>query len=110
MSTDMVVVVTPTAIDAMLNAVGPVTSNGQEVSNVSSIDFLREDQSNHGATRGDAIENLAQGIIDAANKNDKKSELIKVGIEQYTQGNIKAVPSDKVAQFISYEGMNSLIN
>lgn len=110
MSTDMVVVVTPTAIDAMLNAVGPVTSNGQEVSNVSSIDFLREDQSNHGATRGDAIENLAQGIINAANKNDKKSELIKVGIEQYTQGNIKAVPSDKVAQFISYEGMNSLIN
>ena len=58
MSTDMVVVVTPTAIDAMLNAVGPVTSNGQEVSNVSSIDFLREDQSNHGATRGDAIEIL----------------------------------------------------
>lgn len=109
MSTDIVIVVTPTAIDAMLNAVGPVYSDGQEVSNVSSIDFLREDQSDHGASRGDAIENLAQGIKDAADNNGKKGDLIKVGIEQYTQGNIKAVPADKVAQFISYEGVNSIL-
>ena len=108
-STDMVVVVTPTAIDAMLNAVGPVQSNGQEVSNVSSIDFLREDQSNHGATRGDAIENLAEGIRDAADKNGKKGDLIKAALDQYSQGNIKVTPEDKFAKFVTYEGINSIL-
>ncbi len=109
MSTDIVLVVTPEAIDAMVNAVGPVYSNGELVDNVSSIDFLREDQDNNGATRGDAIEGLADGIIDAANKNDKRNELIESMISQYTRGNIKAVPSDKVAQFVTYEGINSLL-
>lgn len=109
MKTDMVLVVTPTAIDAMINAVGPVYSNGQLVENVSSIDFLREDQSNNGATRGDAIENLAQGIIDSAKKNNNKGSLIQAGIEQYSQGNIKAVPASEFAQFISYSGLNNLL-
>ncbi|MDD6285316.1 MAG: DUF4012 domain-containing protein [Methanobacteriaceae archaeon] len=108
-STDMVVVVTPTAIDAMIDAVGPVYSNGQLVENVSSIDFLREDQSQNGATRGDAIENLAQGIKDAAQKNNNKPALIKAALEQYSQGNIKAVPADKFSQFVSYAGFNSLL-
>lgn len=110
MKTDMVLVVTPTAIDAMINAVGPVYSNGQLVENVSSIDFLREDQSNNGASRGDAIENLAQGIIDSAKKNNNKPALIKAGLEQYAQGNIKAVPSSKFAQLMTYAGMNNILN
>ncbi len=109
MSTDIVLVVTPTAIDAMLDAVGPVYSDGEEVSNISSIDFLREDQSNNGATRGDSVENLAKGIKEAAEKNGKKPDLIKVALEQYTQGNIKAVPEDKFTQFVSYEGMESIL-
>ena len=79
------------------------------VENVSSIDFLREDQSNNGATRGDAIENLAQGIIDSAKKNNNKGALIQAGIEQYSQGNIKAVPASEFAQFISYSGLNNLL-
>lgn len=108
-STDMVLVVTPTAIDAMIDAVGPVYSNGQLVENVSSIDFLREDQSQNGATRGDAIENLAQGIKDAAQKNNNKPALIKAALEQYSQGNIKAVPADEFSQFVSYAGFNSLL-
>ena len=73
----MVLVVTPTAIDAMINAVGPVYSNGQLVENVSSIDFLREDQSNNGATRGDAIENLAQELLILAKKITIKELLFK---------------------------------
>lgn len=107
-STDMVIVVTPTAIDAMVEAVGPVYSDGQLVTN-DSLEFLREDQSGHGATRGDAIEGLAQGIKDAASQNNKKPELIKTALEQYNEGNIKAVPSDKFTQFVSYEGFSSLL-
>ncbi len=108
-TTDIVVVVTPDAIDAMIDAVGPVYSNGELVDNASSIDFLREDQDNNGATRGDAIEGLADGIRDAAVENDNQGALIETMISQYARGNIKAVPSDKVAQFISYEGLNSLL-
>ncbi|OED30271.1 DUF4012 domain-containing protein [Methanosphaera sp. WGK6] len=109
MTTDFVVIVTPTAIDALINAVGPVYSDGELVENVSSIDFLREDQSNNGATRGDAVEGLAQGIIESAQKNNNKADLIKAALEQYTAGNIQAVPADKFSQFVSYEGFNSLL-
>lgn len=107
LKTDMVLVVTPDAIDALISAVGPVYSNGQEVT-TSSIDFLRDDQDN-GATRGDAIEGLADGIKDAAKNNNKKSELITASINQYRQGNIKVVPEDKFAPFISYGGISNVL-
>ncbi|WP_455645353.1 DUF4012 domain-containing protein [Methanosphaera sp.] len=109
MTTDLVIVVTPTAIDALIDAVGPVYSNGELVENISSIDFLREDQSNNGATRGDAVEGLAEGIIESAQKNNNKADLIKAALEQYTAGNIQAVPADKFSQFVSYEGFSSLL-
>lgn len=107
LSTDMVMVVTPEAIDAMINSVGPVYSNGQLVTQ-SSIDFLRDDQKN-GATRGDAIEGLADGIKEAASKNNKKGDFIQASIDQYNKGNIKVVPEDKFAPFISYGGINNIL-
>lgn len=110
MKTDMVVVVTPEAIDALINASGPVYSDGQLVENVSSIDFLREDQSSNGASRGDAVEHLAQGIIDSAKNNNNKAALIQAGIDQYSKGNIKAVPASEFGEFITYAGINNLIS
>jgi hypothetical protein len=108
MSTDIVVVVTPTAIDAMVNSVGPVYSDGQLV-NGSSITFLREDQSNYGATRGDAVSGLADGIKNATQSHNKKAALVKTISEQYAQGNIKVVPADKFNQLISYAGVSNLL-
>ena len=108
MSTDMVLVVTPDAIDAVVEAVGPVYSNGQEVTG-SSIEFLRDDQSSNGVTRGNAIEGLADGILEAANNNHKKPALITTALDQYAKGNIQASPKDKFSQFLSYQGISSII-
>jgi hypothetical protein len=107
LKTDMVLVVTPEAIDALINAVGPVYSDGKEVTS-SSIDFLRDDQK-EGATRGDAIEGLADGIKDAASKNNKKPQLIQAAMDQFSKGNIKVVPEDKFAPFISYGGISNIL-
>ena len=107
LKTDMVLVLTPEAIDALIDSVAPVYSNGQLVTE-RSIDFLRDDQK-QGATRGDAIENLADGIKDAASKNNKKPALIQAAMDQYNQGNIKVVPQDKFAPFVSYGGISNIL-
>ncbi len=108
-STDIVVVVTPDAIDAVINAVGPVYSNGQEVTS-DSLSFLRNDQDENGATRGDAIEGLADGIINATRSSGKKVELIGVLTDQYAKGNIQIVPGDAFQKLISYAGISNIID
>ncbi len=107
--TDIVVVVTPDAIDAMINTVGPVYSNGQEVT-TDSLEFLRNDQDEHGATRGDAIEGLADGILDATRSNGKKVELISTVTDQYAKGNIQVVPHDVFEKLVAYAGINNMLS
>ncbi|MBE6494306.1 MAG: DUF4012 domain-containing protein [Methanosphaera stadtmanae] len=107
LTTDIVVVFTPNGIDSLIDAVRPVYSNGKEVK-TSSIDFLREDQKNQGATRGDAIEGLADGIKEAAIKNNKKPALIQAAIGQYYTGNIQVVPQKDVTDFIIYVAIKNL--
>ncbi|MBE6489222.1 MAG: DUF4012 domain-containing protein [Methanosphaera stadtmanae] len=109
LKSDIVMVVTPDAIDALIKAVGPVYSNGEEVK-TSSIDFLREDQSENGATRGDAVEGLADGIKEAAQKNGKKPELISTALDQFNKGNIQVVPKEKFSQFITYAGISNVLD
>lgn len=109
MSSDIVVVVTPDAIDAMIKAVGPVYSNGQEVTS-DSLSFLRNDQDNNGATRGDAIEGLADGIINATRTGGKKVDLLKVVTEQYAAGHIQVVPKDKFDPLVSFVGVTNILD
>lgn len=108
-STDIVAVITPDAIDAMIQAVGPVYENGVEV-NGSSIDFLRDDQTDNGVTRGDSIENLAEAIKEAASKNNKKPALIQTILDQYNKGNIQVVPADKIIQYATYGGISNILS
>lgn len=109
LKSDIVVVVTPDAIDAMINAVGPVYSNGQQVTN-DSLSFLRDDQDKNGATRGDAIEGLADGIINATKTNGKKAELLATVTDHYGKGNILVVPKDAFQKLVSYVGITNLIS
>lgn len=109
LTSDVVVVVTPDAIDAMISAVGPVYSKGQEVTS-DSLSFLRNDQDKNGATRGDAIEGLAEGIINATKSGGKKIELLATITGQYITGNIQVVPNDKFQQLISFAGFTNLLD
>jgi hypothetical protein len=108
-STDIVVVVTPDAIDAMIATVGPVYSNGQEVTS-DSLSFLRDDQDKNGASRGDAIEGLADGIIDATRNSGKKVELLSTVTDQYSKGNIQVVPQDVFEKLVAYAGITNVLS
>ena len=109
LSSDIVVVVTPDAIDAMIATVGPVYSNGQEVTN-DTLSFLRNDQDENGATRGDAIEGLADGIVNATRSTGKKVDLIKTISDQYGKGNIQVVPKDVFQKLVTYAGFSNLFS
>lgn len=106
---DIVVVVTPDAIDAMINTVGPVYSNGQEVT-TDSLEFLRNDQDENGATRGDAIEGLADGIINATKSSGKKVDLLSTVTDQYSKGNIRVVPQNVFEKLIAYAGITNILS
>ena len=93
----------------MINTVGPVYSNGQEVT-TDSLEFLRNDQDEHGATRGDAIEGLADGIINATKTSGKKVELISTVTDQYAKGNIQVVPHNVFEKLIAYAGINNMLS
>lgn len=108
-SSDVVIVVTPDAIDAMIKAVGPVYSNGQEVT-IDSLTFLRNDQDKNGASRGDAVEGLADGIINATRTSGKKVDLISAITDQYAKGNIKVVPENVFSQLIAFAGFSNIFS
>ncbi|MDP1552759.1 MAG: DUF4012 domain-containing protein [Methanobacteriaceae archaeon] len=85
--TDIVVVVTPTALDDMINAIGPITANGQVMENVSSIEWLRDDQ-DRGNTRGDSVEAVMSAMSDATRNPVKILPLTMAVIRQYMAGNL----------------------
>ena len=107
-TSDIVIVVTPDAIDAIITAVGPVYSNGQEVT-IDSLTFLRTDQDN-GATRGDAVEGLADGIINATKTNGKYVDLFTTTLDQFSKGNILCVPNDAFQKLFTFVGIKNVIS
>ncbi|RAP52862.1 MAG: hypothetical protein BZ138_02240 [Methanosphaera sp. rholeuAM270] len=109
MNSDIVAVITPDAIDAMVNTVGPVYSNGREIT-TDSLSFLRNDQDEHGATRGDAVEGLADGIINATRSSGKKADLLSTVVDQYSKGNIQVVPGDVFQKLVAYVGISNILS
>jgi anionic cell wall polymer biosynthesis LytR-Cps2A-Psr (LCP) family protein len=106
LKTDLVVIVTPTAIDSLIQAIGPVYVQGQGYVTGNSINFLREEQAE--MSRGKAIKSLMDGIKNAAQGKDKRMALIKAASAQYAQGNIIVIPPDAFREFVTYEGINNL--
>lgn len=106
MKTDMVVIVTPEAVDALIQSVGPIKVNGQTVSG-NSINFLRDEQ-NNGMSRGNAIESVMSSLKNATQVKDKRDALIQAAMAQYSQGKIVVVPPEAFTQFIAYEGFDKL--
>lgn len=107
--TDVVVIVTPEAIDAVLQSIGGVNVPGQGLVQGNSLEFLREEQDNGGMSRGSAIESLATAIKSAAQDKSKRSAIMNTIIAQYNAGNIIVVPNDFAYRFITAEGLNKII-
>lgn len=97
--TDLVVVITPQAVDALIKSVGPVYVPGQGYVNGNSIEFLRDEQE-EGMSRGNAVESLMNSIKKAIQNRSKRSSLVTAASIQYIQGNIVVVPWDAFIQYV----------
>lgn len=106
--TDTVIMVKPTAIDAVLQSIGGVNVEGQGVVTNNSITFLRNEQSHGGLSRGNAVESLAYGIRNASKDSSKRSAIMNAIIAQYNQGNIIVVPNDFAYKFITAEALDKV--
>lgn len=108
LKTDLVVIVTPEAIDAIIQAVGPIYVEGQGNVTGNSITFLREEQNQEGMLRGSAVESLMSAIKDAVQNPNNRKALMQTVSTQYSQGHIYVIPSDVFREFVVYEGINNL--
>ncbi|HEY0196511.1 MAG TPA: DUF4012 domain-containing protein [Methanobacterium sp.] len=106
--TDVVVIVTPEAIDAVLQSIGGVNVPGQGLVQGNSLEFLRDEQDNGGMSRGSAIESLGNAIKSAAQDKSKRSAITNAIIGQYNAGTIIVVPNDFAYRFITAEGLNKV--
>ena len=107
--TDAVVIVTPTAIDAFIAAIGPIDVPGQGNITGNSIEFLRAEQNSGGMNRSSAVQSIMKPIISATKDPKKYGVLAQVAVDQYSKGNIKVVPQDLFTQFAISKGINSII-
>ena len=107
--TDGVVIIKPAAVDALINAVGPIYVSGQGYVNISSIDFLREEQK-EGMSRGEAVQSLADAIKNASYFKSKRSAVFNVVHDQCSKGNIIIVPASLYNDLMSEETLNKIFS
>ncbi len=105
-TTDSVVIVKPEAVDALINAIGPVYVPNQGYVNMTAIDFLREEQNNGNMTRGDAVESLAAAIKNASYSKAKRSKAFTAITDQYSKGNIIVIPPSLFYELLGDESLN----
>ena len=106
--TDVVVVVTPDAIDALIKSIGPIYANGTDVTG-SSIAFVRNEQYNGGMSRGEAVESVMKPMMNAIKDKSKFAALMQTATTQYAQGNIVVVPKDAFVKIAIAYGFKSLL-
>ena len=113
--TDGVVILKPAAVDAIINAVGPIYVDGKLVNGTDingtlegddAVNMVRSLQSHDNMTRGPAVDTLATVIKNAS--TGKIPVLMSTITEQYSQGNIVVVPSNLFNEMITEEGLNKI--
>jgi hypothetical protein len=104
-----VVLINVEATDAIIKAAGPLNINGTPTV-VNGLDFVREEQSSDGATRGQAVITVVQGLIDAAHNPATRNTMMKMAIIQYNRGNIVVWPEGAFMQLLYTKGLHSIVN
>lgn len=108
--TDAVVIITPKAVDAVVNAAGPINVPGYGTVTNNTMDVIRNltEKKNSTLSRGNATDLIMNPILAAAKNPTKAPGLFQVVIQQYLAGNIVVVPKDLMTQFAISKGINSL--
>jgi anionic cell wall polymer biosynthesis LytR-Cps2A-Psr (LCP) family protein len=105
--TDAVVIVTPEAVDAILNSIGPIDVPGYTNGTNASINYIRNMTEEKGSTlsRGQASELLMKPVLSAMKDPSKSPALFQAALQQYLKGNIVVIPSDLMTQFAIAKGL-----
>lgn len=107
-SIDSVVAINSEALDAILQAAGPIEVNG-ELTNASGIDIIREEDWGQGQSRGDAVMSIVKGAALAASKNSTvKSNMVNAALDQYSKGNIIMDQEGAFAKLLASKGFESI--
>lgn len=109
MKTDVVVMVKPEAIDAIVASIGGVNVDGRGYVQGDTLEFLRAEQSGGGMSRGNAVESVAKAIKNAASDKEKRQAIMTTIIAQYNAGNIIVEPNDWAVRFMTAESLNKVI-
>lgn len=109
--TDAVVIITPAAVDAMINSVGPIYVQGYGYVTHDSIDVIRNltEEKNSTLSRGQGTDLLMNPVLAAAKDPNKSPALFQAVVEQYLQGNIVVIPKDLFTQFAISKGLNTML-
>lgn len=107
-TTDAVVIVTPDAVDAVLNSIGPINIPGYNGNGTNAaVAYIRnESEYSNNMSRGNATETLMKPVMAAAKDPSKAPALFSAILSQYSKGNIIVVPSDLMTQFAISKGLN----
>ncbi len=106
--TDAVVIVTPEAVDSLLNSIGPLNIPGYSNDTNASIDYIRSvsEGNNSNMTRGEASEVLMKPVLAAMKDPSKSGALFQAAVQQYLKGNIVVIPKSLMTQFALSKGLN----
>ena len=108
--TDAVVIVTPEAVDALINSIGPINVPGYTNGTNASIDFIRNmtEEKTSTMSRGNASELLMKPVLTAMKDPTKSPALFQAAFQQYLKGNIVVIPNNLMTQFAISKGLKML--
>ena len=104
--TDAVVIMNPTAVDAMINAAGPLYVEDIGYVNSTSLNYLSNEQTLR-QTRGYSMYSVMRTLMETYHTLKRPLLLLAVA-NQYQQGNIIAIPQELFIQLGIASGINKL--
>ncbi len=105
---DAVVAINNKGLDGILDAASPLNINGTKV-NASGIDIIREEQSNDGVSRGDAVLDIVRAAAESATNPSKKTAMVNVALREYSKGNIVMTPQGSFVGLLATEGIENIL-
>lgn len=117
MHSDAVVLIYDEGLDNIIDSVRPIYINGEE-SNLSAVDMVRQNDAYNGyagnenvpgtMSRGDAVMELAKALANITKDPDKKNTMIKVALQEYSNGNIVMQPQGAFTKLLATKGIDKL--
>lgn len=98
--TDIVVIVTPEAVDAVIRSIGPIYVDGMGDVSGNSIELIRYEEYGQSQSRGVTVRAIMSAMLNATNDKSKYMAMTNAGLDQYNKKNIYVFPDDIIGEFV----------